>query len=125
LNKRIYLISIFGAIMVLAPYLIEKASAKSVTVNLTDKPFGDSSVWVEAKGPNGYDSGQWYTWSNVETPGNPTSGSIGLSLPDTEFPVGADYQICASSKPLYNMFPNCVIMHNNGEDSVEVPLSLH
>jgi len=39
----IYLISIFSAIVVLGSYIIEKAPAFTVTVNLS-KSFGDSSV---------------------------------------------------------------------------------
>ena len=43
-----------GLIVVIGPYLTEKVFAFSVNVNLSNKPFGDSSVWVEAQGPDGY-----------------------------------------------------------------------
>lgn len=121
LNKWVYLISIFITIVVLTPYLIEKASAKLVTVNVTDKPFGNDRVMVDAKGPNGYDSGgQWYNWSNVQSSDNPSSGSVSLNLPDSEFPVGANYQICVSSNPLFSLFPNCVMVKNNSNDNTDI-----
>lgn len=122
MNKWIYLISIFGAIVILGPYLVEKASAFTVTVNLSDKPFGDSNVWVEAKSADGYDHGDWYNWADVRTGG--TSGAVTLNLPDSAFPTGEEYHICASSKVGFNLFPNCVSSINNGGDAtVDIPLS--
>jgi hypothetical protein len=59
--------------VIFGPYFIEKASALTVTVNLTDKPFGDSKVWVEARAADGYDRGNWYNWADVRTSG--TSGT--------------------------------------------------
>jgi hypothetical protein len=107
LNNWIYFILVFSTIVVLGPLLIEKASAFTVTVNLSDKPFGDSKVWIEAKGPNGYDHGDWYIWSSIRT--GVETGTVTLNLPDSAFPTGEEYRICASSKAGFNLIiPNCV-----------------
>ena len=110
------MISIFSAIEVLGPYIIEKALAFTITVNLADKPFGDSSVWIEAQGPNGYKHGDWYNWSSIRT--GVESGTVTLNLPDSAFPTGEEYRICASSKVGFNViFPNCVRSIISGGDA--------
>jgi hypothetical protein len=88
-----------------------------------DKPFGDSSAYVEVKGQDGYDEGQWYNWSDIKTGIN--SGMVTLDLPDDSFPTGGQYKVCVSSKALLNaVLPNYrTLTHENDPTTVTVSLA--
>jgi hypothetical protein len=64
----------------MGPSLISKTYAFILNVRVVDKPFGDSSAYVEVKGPDGYDEGNWYNWVDIKT--GITSGMVTLDLPD-------------------------------------------
>jgi hypothetical protein len=92
--------------LVMGPSLISKTYAFILNVRVVDKPFGDSSAYVEVKGPDGYDEGNWYNWVDIKT--GITSGMVTLDLPDDSFPIGGEYKVCASSKVIFNaLIPNC------------------
>lgn len=106
----------------LGPVMIENAFALLLQVNLTDKPFEHRRVWVEATGPFGYKESNWYTWTDINT--SPTSASVSMNLPDSEFPSNSQLKVCASSNELLAFVaPNCRMFENSG-GSQSVTISL-
>ena len=92
--------------------------AWTLTINLTDKPFGDDEAWVEVRGPDGYTNSKWYDWSSVKT--SASTGTVTLNIPESSVPSGEQYEVCASSGDLRPYVdPNCSReSHSSGNEVV-------
>src|SRR6476620_1167870 len=88
------LVFIFGS----GPALAESVFAWTLTIKLTDKPFYDDKAWVEVRGPDGYTKSSWYDWSSIKS--GASTGQVSLNMPESSFPSGEPYEVCASSGDL-------------------------
>jgi hypothetical protein len=104
--------------MIFGIVFIGNVFAWTLTVNLVDKPFGDDEAWVEVRGPDGYRDSAWYDWSSIKT--GPSTGKVALTMPDSAFPSGEPYEVCASSGDLRPyVMPNCSSeFHSSGNEVV-------
>jgi hypothetical protein len=103
--------------------LVGNAFAWPLTIQLVDKPFGDDKVFIQIKGPYGYNERVYYFWTDINT--SPTTASVTMNLPDSEFPSSSEYQVCVSTKEsLSFLLPNCYRgEHDSGGESIRVSLS--
>ena len=104
--------------MMFGMMFIGNVFAWTLTVNLVDKPFGDDEAWVEVRGPDGYRDSAWYDWSSIKT--GPSTGKVSLNMPESAFPSGEPYEVCASSGDLRPyVMPNCSSeFHSSGNEVV-------
>lgn len=98
--------------------LVGNVFAWTLTINLTDKPFGDDKAWVEVRGPDGYTDNKWYDWSSVKT--GASTGKVTMNIPESGVPSGEEYEVCASSGDLRPYVdPNCSReFHSSGNEVV-------
>ncbi len=120
MKNWIYLIFITSIIVILGPYLVTKAFAFTLNVELTNKPFGDRDAWVQIQGPNGFSDSKWYNWASIRTATN--AGMVTLNLPDNAFPIGENYKVCISSNHInYILSPWCSsFVHQSNEESISL-----
>jgi hypothetical protein len=92
--------------MVFGMISMGNAFAWTLTINLTDKPFGDDEAWVEVREPDGFVYIKWHDWSSIKT--GASTGNVMLNMPEGTFPSGEEYEVCASSGDLRPyLSPNC------------------
>jgi hypothetical protein len=121
LNMWIYVLLILGSVAISGSFLISDAYAWTLTVKLIEKPFGDDKAWVEVKGPDGFEEGYWYDWGDIKT--GPSTATVNIEMSESSFPSGEQYQVCVSSKTLFNLIPNCArITHGSGDEIVRMSL---
>ncbi len=112
---------VIGSVAVITPYLIQDISAWTLTIKLTDKPFGDDRAWIEVRGPDGYEAGSWYDWASIKT--GASTASVSIYMSESDFPSGEQYQVCVSSKALFSLVPNCARgIHGSGDETIRMSL---
>lgn len=101
---------------------MDESFAWLLTIDLTDKPFGDKYVYVTIKGPYGWEKSKSYLWKNIND--SPTTATVAWNLPNNEFPKNGKLKVCVSSNALLSfVLPNCkMFTHKSGDGYITMSL---
>jgi len=101
------------------------SSAWTLTVKVTDPPFGIKYVYVNVKGPYGWSDGGNEKWSNLQNGGDPNRVYVVFNVPANAIPKGTQFEVCASSDVVGAILSaNChrFIHSHDGNGQVQISL---
>ena len=97
----------------------------TLTVRVTNPPFGTDKVSVGVQGPYGYSEKYWWYWSKIQT-SNPDVGRVSFDIPYNAIPAGKNFKVCATNDIVIGSLLglNCKWFNYSGGGDAEVTVSL-
>jgi hypothetical protein len=97
----------------------------TLTVRVTDLPFGESIVWLGVKGPYGLDIWDSFQWREIQSSSNPDIAYVDFHILPNEIPSGKEFKVCGSTEPITAALAlNCNWYTHTGTGNMEVTHSL-
>jgi hypothetical protein len=97
----------------------------TLTVRITNPPFGTDKVSTGVQGPYGYLEKYWWYWSKIQT-SNPDIGRVSFDIPYNAIPTGKNFKICATNDVVIGslLWLNCNWFNYPGGGNKEYTISL-
>jgi hypothetical protein len=97
----------------------------TLTVTVTNPPFGIKDVYVRVYGPYGWSEALRGIWSELQDAGDPDRVSMVFDVPPNAIPEGRIFKVCANSNfAAYLIDSNCRQLTYSGGGDTEVEIRL-